>query len=170
MTAVAVHLQIDGDAGNTSFWACWHRFCVGRLGRTRAARLGTLTRLWRWLGDSARAKPALFSRHLAHSPVFWRTPNAVWRSHSLSPPDASARGREDFFLARCDFVLKFVLLSHRPNRNLLSEFTYPAYCAHIEQPAGHLAPGLSFDFQVRTCAAARALLCETTLLPTKKKA
>ena len=46
-------------------------------------------------------------------PFFWRMPNAAWRSHALSPPDASARGREDFFLARCDFVLKSVLLSHR---------------------------------------------------------
>ena len=58
VTAVAVHLQIDGDAGNTSFWACWHRFCVGRLGRTRAARLGTLTRLWRWLGACTDRTPA----------------------------------------------------------------------------------------------------------------
>ena len=52
-------------------------------------------------------------------PFFWRMPNAAWRSHALSPPDASARGREDFFLARCDFVLKSVLLSHRRNINSL---------------------------------------------------
>ena len=42
--------------------------------------------------DSARAKPALFSRHLAHGAVFGASQKPLWRSHILSRPPTRQRG------------------------------------------------------------------------------
>ena len=61
--------------------------------------------------DPARAKPAPFSRHLAHGAVFGASQEPLWRSHTLSRPPTRQRGGESIFLALdVTFKLKSALL------------------------------------------------------------
>ena len=106
------------------------------------------------------------------TPPFFGVRPMLCGEATLSRPLTRQRGGERIFVS-----LVATLYSNPYSRAIdkteipRESSPYLAYCAHTKQP-GHLAPCLSFDFRVRMCATARALIClpcETTLLPTKKE-